>query len=98
MAELAGFLKVLADSQHKARALTPAQQIHRCLAEMKHDSQEGKLEPWQQKREDLEETLKGLEMDAVRDLEIHVEIARQELDLFLAASRRQLLQAQQARA
>jgi len=92
------FLTVLVASQSKAKPNLPAQQIHRVLSELKVLSQEGEVDAWTRKRESFESTLQELEMDAVRGLEIQVELARQELDLFLLAAKKSLFKAKQQQA
>jgi len=95
MGENANFLEALAASQSKQRDMTPLQQIHHWIGLMKVRAQEGDLEGWVQQKGTLEELLSSMSLDAFRELELQVEVARQEMDLFLSASRNSMIEAKE---
>jgi len=92
---VAPFLLALESFQSKERALTPIQRLHGIISQMKQFAEGGELQSWQSLRQQLSQALEDTSLDSVRELEIQVEVAEQEMTLFLRASQKTLSEAKE---
>lgn len=87
------FMEVLSTALSSRREATPLQKLNAYFKQMEKVADAGDIRAWQEKLPQVDALVRAADMDAIRELEVKVQIKKLELTLLLKAGKRALEEA-----